>query len=115
MADPDQPTSEEPAPEISLGNLTVDFATYRVWVDDDYISLGNREFLLLSLLCRSPGQILPYSVLTAAAFNATGGRTLRHLNVLIHRLRTKLSRSYPYIIHTVRNRGYGLVQVRGSA
>jgi len=102
-----------PAEELSLGNLTVDFATYRVWIDDDYVPLGNREFMLLTLFCNSPDQILPYNVLTAAAFNATGGRTLRHLNVLVHRLRAKLNRSYPYVIHTVRNRGYGLVHARG--
>jgi len=113
VLEPPQPAAPAQPEGVALGNLSVDFATYRVWIDEDYVALGNREFALLSLFCSSPDQILPYNVLTAAAFKATGGRTLRHLNVVIHRLRAKLSRSYPYVIHTVRNRGYGLVHARG--
>jgi len=36
----------------------------------------------------------------------------RHLNVLVHRLRSKLAGSYPYWIETVRGRGYGLLKAR---
>jgi len=43
-------------------------------------------------------------------------RSLRHLNVLIHRLRGKLAGSPQFVIETVRGRGYGLLRaVNGAA
>ncbi len=95
---------------LAVGNLTLDFARYRVLVDDQPVVLTYREFDLLALLARQPDRMLPFDVLTHALWGSTGKKDRRHLNVLVHRLRSKLTACSPYRIDIVRNRGYGLVQ-----
>jgi two-component system OmpR family response regulator len=105
----------EPLPDISLGNLTLNTGSYSVFVDEKPVELSVHEFEVLLILVHQPDRILPYAQLAEEVWQSSDRRHIRHLNVLIHRLRQKLIDSRPFVIHTVRGRGYGLVRVRTPA
>jgi DNA-binding response OmpR family regulator len=105
----------EPLPDLSLGNLTLNLGSYSVCVNDQPVDLSVHEFEVLSILVHQPDRILPYAQLAEEVWKSSDRKHIRHLNVLIHRLRQKLTDSRPFAIHTVRGRGYGLVRVRTPA
>ena len=83
---------------------------YRVAIDGDIVDLTYHEIELLHLLMENAGRILSYEMLARSIWGNAERVTTRHLNVLVHRLRTKLAGSNPYWIETVRGRGYGLLK-----
>jgi DNA-binding response OmpR family regulator len=105
----------EPLPDISLGNLTLNVGSYSVFINEQPVDLSVNEFEILSLLVHQPDRILPYAQLADEVWQSSDRRHIRHLNVLVHRLRQKLTDSYPFVIQTVRRRGYGLVRLRTPA
>ena len=105
----------EHLPDISLGNLTLNVGSYSVFIDDVLVDLSVHEFEVLSILVHQPDRILPYAQLAEEVWQSSDRKHIRHLNVLIHRVRQKLTDSRPFAIHTVRGRGYGLVRVRTPA
>jgi len=94
---------------LSLGNLTVNFENYQVRVGDEVIDLTLQEFEALALMLGGLDRILPYQTFAESLWQAVDQRRLRNLAVLIHRLRRKLVRSSPFVIKTIRGRGYGLI------
>ena len=97
---------------ISIGNLSVNLDNYRVAINGDIVDLTYHEIELLHLLMENAGRILSYETLARSIWGNAERVTTRHLNVLVHRLRTKLAGSNPYWIETVRGRGYGLLKAR---
>jgi DNA-binding response OmpR family regulator len=97
---------------ISIGNLSVNLDNYRVAISGDIVDLTYHEIELLHLLMENAGRILSYETLARSIWGNAERITTRHLNVLVHRLRTKLAGSKPYWIETVRGRGYGLLKAR---
>ena len=95
---------------VSVGNLSVNLDNYRVTIDGDLIDLTYQEIELLHLFVENAGHVLSYDSLARAIWGSAERVTKRHLNVLVHRLRTKLAGSKPYWIETVRGRGYGLLK-----
>jgi DNA-binding winged helix-turn-helix (wHTH) protein len=59
-----------------------------------------------------PDEVLPYSTFAEALWQSADKRRIRNLNVLVYRLRQKLAASYPFIVKTIRSRGYGLVEAK---
>lgn len=103
----------EPQSRIdSLGNMSLDLNTYRLTIDGEPVDLTYYELELLHLFFQNPGRVLPYQFWSNGVLGKTDHGALRHLAVLVHRLRTKISRSTPYAIETVRGRGYGLLVTR---
>lgn len=105
----------EPLPDISLGNLTLNVGSYSVFINEQPVDLSVHEFEILSILVHQPDRILPYAQLAEEVWQSSDRRHIRHLNVLVHRLRQKLTESRPFVIQTVRGRGYGLVRIRTPA
>jgi two-component system alkaline phosphatase synthesis response regulator PhoP len=101
---------EEEQAEVSLGNLTVNFDNFGVYVDDVTVNLSVKEFEVLRVLLQHPNKVLPYSVLLELLWGGPDSRNRRHLSVLMHRLRQKLAGSHPFAIRTIRSRGYGLIR-----
>jgi DNA-binding response OmpR family regulator len=95
--------------ELALGNLIVDAGVFRVRIADRPVELSYYEFELIRVFSAQPDRILPYDSLTTALWSTSGHGATRRLQVLVHRLRSKLAGSHPYAIETVRGRGYGLV------
>jgi DNA-binding response OmpR family regulator len=103
-----------PAPDsrrarISLGNLTLELAAFRVRIGEDIIYLPMREFELLTMLASNPDSVIRQEVLTKTLWQASDKRELANLRVLVYRLKQRLSQAHPYRIRTVRGRGYGLL------
>mgnify|MGYP001237378906 CR=1 FL=1 len=93
---------------IILGNLSLFLASYRVTVAGRLVQLTAREFDLLRVLSQQPDRIVPFEVLAEEVLGASDRPAIRHLNVLVHRTRAKLWGMDPYVLETVRFRGYGL-------
>ena len=95
--------------QLALGNLTLDSGVFLVRIANRPVELSYYEFELMRVLAAQPDRIIPYDGITSALWGASGHSKTRRLQVLVHRLRSKLSGSHPYSIETVRGRGYGLV------
>lgn len=98
---------------LTLGNLVLNFDTFEATIDGRAIELSYNEFELLGVLSQEPNRVLPYDVIVERLWKDSEHGSLRHLHVVVHRLRTKLTNLRPYEIRTVRGRGYGLVQPIG--
>ena len=96
----------------TLGNLSLNLNSYRVAVGQDVIGLTYHELELLRVFFDQYDRVIPYKEITERIWGTSERTALRHLNVLVHRLRTKIASSYPYVIETVRGRGYGLLKAR---
>lgn len=96
----------------TLGNLSLNLNSYRVAVGQDVIGLTYHELELLRVFFDQYDRVIPYKEITERIWGTSERTALRHLNVLVHRLRTKIGASYPYVIETVRGRGYGLLKSR---
>jgi len=96
----------------TLGNLSLNLNSYRVAVGTEVIGLTYHELELLRVFFDQYDRVIPYKEITERIWGTSERTALRHLNVLVHRLRTKIADSYPYVIETVRGRGYGLLKAR---
>jgi DNA-binding response OmpR family regulator len=113
---PDSATAQEASGRVRcLGNLSLNLDNYRVSIEGEQVELTFREFELLRILAEQPDKILAYDTLTSAVWGLSGRRAIRHLNVVVHGLRAKLAASRPYVIETVRGRGYGLLRATAPA
>jgi DNA-binding response OmpR family regulator len=74
-----------------------------------------KEFEVLKVLLENPDKVLPYSTFAESLWPAPTDRSRRNLSVLIHNLRRKLADSCPFVIKTIRGRGYGLIRDRASS
>jgi two-component system response regulator VicR len=106
-------TAGQPEPgdrqALSVGNLTLHLDSFRVTVEGRPVDLTYHEFELLHMLCLQPDRIIPYETLAQDLWGPTPRARVRHLNVLVHRIRSKLVGLHPFLIETVRGRGYGLL------
>ena len=109
------PAGDEARPEsasgsISLGVLTLNFDRFQTTVSGEKVELTYDEFELLALLFAQPDRVVAYEALARHLWDTTGRMANRRLNVIVHRIRTKLGDIRPYEIRTVRERGYGLLK-----
>jgi len=93
---------------ITLGNLTIDRATYVTWVDSQPINLTYIEFEILYTLARNRQRVTSREAIAQGAWGEAHRDHARNLTVHISRLRKKLRDSYPYTIRTIPKRGYSL-------
>ena len=94
---------------LRLADLEVDPRRRRARRGDDRIDLTNREFMLLSLLMRRPGEVLSRSSIASQVWDINFDTDTNVVDVAIRRLRAKVDDPYPQkLIHTVRGMGYVL-------
>jgi two-component system OmpR family response regulator len=95
---------------LSVGRLTLDPATHEVRVDDAEVDLSPKEFALLHLFMRRPGQLLTRTTILDHVWNYSFDARSNVIDVYIAYLRRKLA---PYdaerYITTVRGQGYRLL------
>ena len=94
-------------PVLSLGPLTVNTSSQQVWVEDTTVDVTGFEYKLLTYLLLCQDRVISKTELTEHLYAQDFERDSNVIEVLIGRLRRKIS---PHdLIQTARGRGYRLV------
>lgn len=95
-----------PADIVTIDNMTINLATYQVYIDDNPVDLTLMEYSLLSFLATHPSRAYSREVLLHRVwgFEYCGGT--RTVDVHIRRVRSKVGPQIASHITTVRGVGY---------
>jgi two-component system, OmpR family, response regulator len=94
---------------LEVGELRLDPAAHRAWRGDTELDLSAREFALLEIFMRRPGQTLSRSQLLDAVWDMAFESRSNIIDVYIRYLREKIERPFGRrSIETVRGVGYRL-------
>lgn len=94
---------------LTVGELTLDPARHAVRRGAEAIELTAREFALLHVLMRRPGQVFTRSLLLDSVWSDPGDLQTNVVELYVSYLRRKLDRpGRPSLIRTVRGVGYAL-------
>ncbi len=100
---------EDRAPKIQVGDLELDPASLGVWRAGHEVRLTAREFALLELLARHPGQVFGQERLIEALWDSDFASESNIVEVYIRSLRRKVDEGRrDGLIETVRGSGYRL-------
>src|SRR3954451_18576077 len=92
-------------PVLEAGDLRLSPATHEVWRADAPVTLTAKEFALLEVLMRHPGQVLSRDTLQDRVWDGTHEARSNVVEVHVSALREKVGRA---AIETVRGVGYRL-------
>jgi two-component system OmpR family response regulator len=96
-------------PQLTVGDLTLDPATRRVRRGDVDVPLSTKEFQLLEVFMRRPGEVLSRFDLLEGAWDAGYENRSNVVDVYVRYLREKLDRPFgTQTLETVRGAGYRL-------
>ncbi len=95
---------------LTNGPIVLDEARRSVSVEDRPVELTPREFALLEVLLRHPGQVLTRDQLLDRAWPVDVAVTPNAVDTYVHYLRDKLGRAGAERIVTVRGVGYRMVE-----
>ncbi|MBM7840827.1 DNA-binding response OmpR family regulator [Alkalihalobacillus xiaoxiensis] len=99
----------KPAVRLEVGPLSVDTASHDVRIDENPVSLTNREYTLLCCLLEHPNQVLSREQLLEHVWGYDFYGETNIVDVYIRYLRNKLEKPFGYsFIQTVRGAGYML-------
>jgi DNA-binding response OmpR family regulator len=91
---------------LACGDLLVDMANYKVFVDEQPVSLTFKEFELLRFLMTNRGKVFTREALLNRVWGYEYFGGARTVDVHIRRLRSKIETGATVYIETVRNVGY---------
>lgn len=92
---------------LIIADLELDLMRRRVTRGGERIDLTAKEFLLLELLMRRQGEILPRSLIASQVWDMNFDSDTNVIEVAVRRLRAKIDdRFEPKLIRTVRGMGY---------
>ena len=95
--------------QLVVGDIRVDPAARRVWRGDVEVELTAREFSLLALLARHPGDVLSKRQILEAVWDVDFDGDPNIVEVYVRHLRNKLDRPFGrQAIQTLRGAGYRL-------
>jgi two-component system OmpR family response regulator len=96
---------------ITVGELRLDPATRRTWRGDTEIFLSAKEFAILEMFMRRPGQVLSRYQLLEQAWDYAYENRSNVVDVSVRNLREKVDRPFGrHSIETVRGAGYRLCE-----
>ncbi|AKM31053.1 DNA-binding response regulator [Pandoraea faecigallinarum] len=99
---------------LKVGDLELNLLGHKAIRQGVSIALTAKEFLLLALLMRRHGEILPRSLIASQVWDVNFDSDTNIVDVTMRRLRTKIDDAFePKLIHTVRGMGY-VLEVRGE-
>ncbi|MBL1321768.1 MAG: heavy metal response regulator transcription factor [Methylophaga sp.] len=94
---------------LTIADLELDLTRHRVTRSNQRINLTAKEFLLLELLIRHKGEVLPRSLIASQVWDMNFDSDTNVIDVAIRRLRSKIDDNFEdKLIHTVRGMGYML-------
>jgi len=95
--------------ELKVADLVLDIPSRKVTRADKKITLSQKEFLLLELLIRRQGEVLPRSIIASEVWDMNFDSDTNVIDVAVRRLRAKVDDDFEHkLIHTVRGMGYKL-------
>lgn len=95
--------------QLLVADLLLDIPRRRAIRNNIRINLTNKEFVLLELLVRRQGEVLPRSLIASQVWDMNFDSDTNVIDVAIRRLRAKIDDAFePKLIHTVRGMGYML-------
>ena len=101
--------SSRQVPRMEYGGIVVDPVTRRVTRDDIPIDLTNKEYALLEMLIRRPGQVLTRTALMESVWGYDFDTSSNVLDVYMNFLRKKIDQKFEKkLLHTMRGVGYVL-------
>jgi two-component system copper resistance phosphate regulon response regulator CusR len=104
-------SAREPT-RFELADLTLDLVKRRATRGADRLDLTPKEFALLSLMIKRPGEVQSRAVIADQVWDMNFDSDTNVVEVAIKRLRAKLDDPYPVkLLHTVRGVGY-VIEVR---
>lgn len=101
-----RPPLREPT-TLKVGDLELDLSAHKAVRAGKRLDLTAREFVLLALLVRRAGEVLPRTFIAESVWNVNHQGDTNVVDVSMRRLRAKLDDPYPSkLLHTVRGVGY---------
>jgi two-component system response regulator MprA len=106
--------SSRQVPRMEYGGIVVDPVSRRVTRDDKPIDLTNKEYALLEMLIRRPGQVITRTALMESVWGYDFDTSSNVLDVYMNFLRKKIDQNHESkLLHTVRGVGYVLREGTG--
>jgi two-component system copper resistance phosphate regulon response regulator CusR len=103
-----RPPLREPT-TLQIADLELDLSGHRAVRAGHRLDLTTREFVLLSLLVRRAGEVLPRTLIAESVWNINYQGDSNAVDVSMRRLRAKLDDPFPKkLLRTVRGVGYVL-------
>ena len=97
---------------LRIADLEVDLLKRRATRGADRIDLTAKEFALLTLFMRRPGEVLSRTYIASQVWDMNFDSDTNVVEVAVRRLRAKIDEPYPSkLIHTIRGMGY-VMEVR---
>ena len=94
---------------LKIGDMEIDVLRRRVTRAAVRIDLTVKEFLLLHMLAKRPGEVLSRSMIASQVWDMNFDSDTNVVEVAVRRLRAKIDEPFPNkLIHTVRGMGYVL-------
>ena len=94
---------------LIVADLEMDIPKRKIQRAGKRILLSNKEFILLELLLRREGEVLPRSLIASQVWDMNFDSDTNVIDVAIRRLRAKVDDDFTIkLIHTVRGMGYKL-------
>jgi len=101
---------------LQVGDLRLDPATHRAWRGSSELDLTAKEFVLLEVFMRRPGEALSRVQLLDAAWDMAFESHSNVVDVYVRYLREKIDRPFGlHSLETVRGVGYRLREAEGVA
>lgn len=106
--------SGQKTPHMEYGGLQVDPVTRAVSRDGKSIELTNKEYALLEMLMRHPGQVFTRTAIMESVWGYDFDNSSNVLEVYMNFLRKKIDQNFDRkLLHTVRGVGYVLREEAG--
>lgn len=94
---------------LRMADLEIDLLRHRATRGGHKLDLTAKEFVLLSLLARRPGEVLSRTLIAEMVWDMNFDSETNVVDVNVRRLRSKVDDPFPVkLIHTVRGAGYVL-------
>lgn len=100
-------TTQTITDRLQIADLELDSTRRRATRAGTRLNLTNKEFVLLELLVRRHGEVLPRSLIASQVWDMNFDSDTNVIDVAIRRLRAKVDDPFPVkLIHTIRGMGY---------
>jgi two-component system copper resistance phosphate regulon response regulator CusR len=94
---------------LRIADLEIDLLRYKVTREGTHLELTPKEFALLSLMSRHPGEVLSRTLIAEQVWDMNFTSDTNVVDVAVRRLRKKVDDPFTKkLIHTVRGVGYVL-------